>query len=66
MSNTNELWIARRTHQHLQTAAKDNKLGKRDGDPHKERERERERWTDRERKGREDAVLYEKGGCMPE
>ena len=25
-------------------------------------ERERDIWTERERKGREDAVLYEKGG----
>ena len=31
MSNCKELWIARRKHQHLQTAGKDHSLGKRDG-----------------------------------
>ena len=29
--NCKKLWIARRKHQHLQTAGKDNQLGKRDG-----------------------------------
>ena len=32
----------------------------------RERERERDRWTERERKGIEDAVLYEKGGQNPD
>ena len=59
MSNGKELWIARRKHQHLQTAGKDNTLGKRDGVPQKERETDGQK----EREGgREDAVLYEKGG----
>ena len=50
VSNCKELWIAKRKHQHLQTAGKDHELGKRDGVPHNE-----ERQMDR--KGREDAVL---------
>ena len=61
MSNCKLLWIARRKHQHLQTAGKYHYLGKRDGVPQQEREREREReretagQKERER-GREDTV----------
>ena len=36
--NCKELRIAKRKHQHLQTAGKDHELGKRDGVPQKERE----------------------------
>ena len=52
VSNCKELWIARRKHQHLQTAGKYHKLGKRDGVQQKEK---RVRGTERERK--------REGGC---
>ena len=55
--NCKELWIARRKHQHLQTAWKD----QRNEAPLKEIERETGGQKEREW-GREDAVLYEKGG----
>ena len=41
--NCKKNWIARRKHQHLQTAGKDHQLGKRDGVPQKEKERDRGR-----------------------
>ena len=53
VSNGKELWIARRKHQHLQTAGKYHSLGKRDGVP--DRESEKDKWTERERK--------REGGC---
>ena len=67
VSNGKELWIARRKHQHLQTAGKDHLLlGKRNGVPQKEK---RYKETDGQKKierGREDAVLCEKGGYKPD
>ena len=45
VSNGKELWIARRKHQHLQTAGKDHKLGKRDEVPQKETDG-LERWRE--------------------
>ena len=59
MSNCKDVWIARRKHQHLQTARKYHKLGKRDRVPQKERETDGQKERKRER---EDAVIYEKGG----
>ena len=50
-----KLWIARRRHQNLQPVVKDNK---RDELPQKERETVRQKEGER---GREDAMLYEKG-----
>ena len=59
VSNGKELWIARRKHQHLQTAGKDHELGKLDGVLQKEkRDRETDEQKERER-GRVVAVLYE-------
>ena len=43
VSNCKELLIARRKHQHLQTAGKDHELGKRDGMPQQERGRQMDR-----------------------
>ena len=60
VSNCKELWIARRKHQHLQTAGKLRPLIRKTGWGTTERERAIYIWTERERKG--DAVLYEKGG----
>ena len=51
VSNGKELWIARRKHQHLQTAGKYHELGKRDVVPQKEKRDKRDRCTERERKG---------------
>ena len=48
VSNCKELWIARRKHQHLQSAGKDHYLGKRIGVPQKESEKDS--WAERERK----------------
>ena len=51
----------KKKHQHLQTAGKDHKLGKRDGVGLLQKGRETAGQKERER-GREDALLYEKGG----
>ena len=50
VSNCKEHWIAKRKHQHLQTAGKDHELGKRDGVPQKKKETDGQK--ERERGGR--------------
>ena len=58
-SSCKEFWIARRKHQHLQTAGKYDQLGKLDVVPQKERQIYRK--TERERQREGGCSVYEKG-----